>query len=223
MTRSKSKKELVNQKLKFQRIVSISAIVVVAAIAITVSVFLTSANPKIDRTTINKQTSMGDINAPVKVEEFGDYQCPACGEFFAQIEPELVTKYINTGKVYFTFTAYSFIGPESIAAAQASFCALDQGKFWEYHDMLYENQNGENQGSFSDTNLKGFAINLGLNIETFSGCMSNQKYAALVQDNVRYGKSMQVASVPYFLVNGKQVYRFSLLDTIDSALKADGK
>jgi protein-disulfide isomerase len=169
------------------------------------------------------KTSLGDPNAPIKVEEFGDYQCPACGEFFVQIQPELMEKYIQTGKVHFTFTPYSFIGPESIAAAQASYCALDQGNYWEYHDLLFQNQKGENQGGFNDANLKGFARDLGLNVAMFTNCLAGGKYAQLVQEDVEYGKSQDVLSVPYFLVNGKPVYRFGLLDAVDAELEAQGK
>ena len=102
--------------------------------------------------------SMGDPNAPVKVEEYGDFQCPACRIFHESQEGQLIEKYIKTGLVYFTYTPFSFIGDESVKAAEAAYCAADQGKFWEYHDMLYANQTAENKGDFADSRLMPLRI-----------------------------------------------------------------
>jgi protein-disulfide isomerase len=223
MARYVSNKGRRRQQAKIQQLVPIILIVVIAVIALIVLIAPSLSKPNIDRTTTSKTTSLGDINAPVKVEEFGDYQCPACGAWFIQYEPDLVKNYINTGKIYFTFTPFSFIGAESFASAEAAYCAMDQGKFWEYHDALYSNQRGENQGGFSNTILQGFAQNLGLNMDTFNSCFSSHKYNSLVQDNVTYGQTKKVNSTPSFLVDGKLVFPDTLTQTIDAALKAKGK
>ena len=223
MARYVSNKGRKRQQAKMQQLVPVIVVAVIAVIVLVVLIAPSLAKPNIDRTTTSKTTSLGDANSPVKVEEFGDYQCPACGAFFAQTEPGLVTNYINTGKVYFTFTPFSFIGAESIAAAQAAYCAMDQGKFWEYHDALYNNQHGENQGGFSTANLQGFAQNLGLDMTTFNTCTSSGKYASLVSDNVVYGQTMKVNSTPSFLVDGKLVFQDALIQAVDAELKAKGK
>jgi protein-disulfide isomerase len=196
-----------------------AAAVVILAILIIPSLI----KPNISRTSMSNQTSLGVASAPVKVEEFGDYQCPACGAFYVNLEPTLVKDYINPGKVYFTFTAFSFIGPESIQAAQAAYCAMDQNKFWEYHDALYNNQRGENQGGFSNANLEGFAQTLGLNMDQFKSCLEGGKYNQLVQDNVVYGNNQNIQQTPSFLVDGKLVYQDTLLATIDAELKTKGQ
>src|SRR3990167_3005650 len=88
---------------------------------------------------------LGDQNAPVTIIEYGDYQCPFCGKFFKETEPTLRENYIKTGKVKFVYRDFAFLGQESLWAANAAQCAGEQGKFWEYHDYLYGNQNGENK------------------------------------------------------------------------------
>lgn len=105
---------------------------------------------------------MGNASAPVKIVEFADYQCPYCGMFKNQIESRLKLEYIDTGKASFDFRDFAFLGRESFDAALAARCASDQGEFWPYHDKIFDNQNGENQGAFSPENLKRFAVDLGL-------------------------------------------------------------
>lgn len=208
---------------KFNSLLPVIIAVAIAVVVLAVLIIPSLSKPNIDRTTTSTSTSLGDVNAAVKVEEFGDYQCPACGAFFAQLEPTLVKDYINTGKVYFTFTAFSFIGTESVEAAQAAYCAMDQGKFWKYHDALYNNQRGENQGGFSNANLESFAQNLGLDMGLFKTCLEGGKYNQLVQDNVSYGQNKNVSSTPSFLVDGTLVFQDTLMKTIDAALTAKGK
>lgn len=165
-------------------------------------------------------TSMGDPNAPVKVEEFSDFQCPYCGLFAQKMEPQFISEYVTTGKVYLTFVPFSFLGPESIRAAEAAYCAQDQGKFWEYHDTLFKNQNGEEQGAFADDRLQAFAVSLGLNATDFNQCFNDGKHRQQVVEDVNYGKSKGVNGTPSFTVNGQLVMAEQLIATIDAALKA---
>jgi protein-disulfide isomerase len=144
-------------------------------------------------------TTLGNTNAPVQVIEFGDYQCPACAAFF------------------------SFIGAESIAAAQAAYCAGDQGKYWQYHDQLYNDQHGENQGYFSTSRLEGYAQTIGLNMDQFKQCFEGGKYKDKVQSDYNYAVSKNVNSTPSFLVDGQLVDPSSLFQTIDNAIKAKGQ
>jgi len=165
-------------------------------------------------------TSMGDPNAPVKVEEFSDFQCPYCGKFALETEPQLIAEYVQTGKVYLTFVPFSFLGQESIRAAEAAYCALDQGKFWEYHDTLFKNQNGEEQGAFADERLQAFAAGIQLNTTEFDQCFKDGKHRQKVVDDVNYAQSKGVRGTPSFTVNGQLVMAEKLIETIDAALKA---
>jgi protein-disulfide isomerase len=165
-------------------------------------------------------TSMGNPNATVKVEEFSDYQCPYCKLFNDEVEPTLVKTYIETGKVHFTYTPFSFLGPESIKAAEAAYCAADQGKFWEYGDLLFANQSGENKGKFSRSFFVSLAGDLKLDGSAFQSCIDSGKNAQKVQDNLTYGKSKGVTGTPFFLVNDKLVDSSQLTAAIEDALKA---
>lgn len=83
------------------------------------------------------EAALGAANAPVTLIEYGDYQCPFCARYFEQVEPVLRAQYIDTGKVKMVFRNFAFLGPESVASAEAAACAAAQGKFWEYHEALY--------------------------------------------------------------------------------------
>ena len=84
----------------------------------------------------------GDANAPVKIIEFSDFQCPYCGSFLKQTYPQLKATYIDSGKVQFVYKQYPLtFHPQAQKAAEASLCALAQGKFWEMHDKMFEATN----------------------------------------------------------------------------------
>ena len=97
----------------------------------------------------------------------------------------------------------AFLGPESKWAAEASECADEQGKFWEYHDLLFASQSGENQGAFSKDNLKKFATDLKLDTAKFNACVDSGKYSSVVENDTAFVQSLGVTSTPAFLVNGQ--------------------
>ncbi len=119
------------------------------------------ANPKLVPVSA-ADFSQGSDSAPVVLIEYADFQCPFCGRFFRDTEMSLINDYVAQGKIKFVYRDFTFLGEESRWAAEAARCAGDQGKFWEYHDYLYNHQSGENQGAFSLDNLKSFAKTLGL-------------------------------------------------------------
>ncbi|MEJ2259806.1 MAG: thioredoxin domain-containing protein, partial [Nitrosopumilaceae archaeon] len=94
----------------------------------------------------NGSPVLGDPNAPVTLVEFGDYQCHFCNVHFHNTEHDLLVNFIQTGKVKMIFKDFTIIGPDSVNAAHGAHCANDQGKFWEYHDILYNIWTGENNG-----------------------------------------------------------------------------
>ncbi len=147
--------------------------------------------------------SRGDASAPVTVEEWADFQCPACGQFARQTEPALFQSYVSTGKVRFVFHQLPFLGPESTWAAQASECAADEGRFWEYHDKLYNSQAGENRGAFSKENLKKFGQQLGLSSQ-FAQCVDSGRHNDQVQASLDAGARLGVNSTPTLFINGKK-------------------
>jgi protein-disulfide isomerase len=164
------------------------------------------------------------LGSPTQVTlvEYADYQCPFCGKFFKESEQSIIDNYVNTGKVQFVYRDYAFLGPESTTSAEATWCAGDQGKFWQYHDYLFnyiwdtyyaKNKSGENVGAFSDANLKSFAQKLGLDTTTFNSCLDSGKYAKTVADYVTAATKAGVTGTPkgFILKNGK------IVSTIDGA------
>ncbi len=148
---------------------------------------------------------MGDPNAPVTVYEYSDYQCSACGYFAKQHKPKIEDDYIKTGKVRLIFRNFAFLGQESVWAAEAAYCAAEQGGFWAYHNKLFANQRGGNRGAFSKPNLVRFARELGLKVEDFQRCLDSGRYRQKIQDELREGEAQGVNSTPSFIVNGQLV------------------
>jgi protein-disulfide isomerase len=150
--------------------------------------------------------ALGDPNAPVTVEVFEDFQCPMCDQYSQQIEPQIVQNDVATGKVHYIFRQYPFLdtgkpGQESHKAANASMCANEQGRFWDYHDMLFANWNGENEGNFSDKRLIAFAEALNLDMNQFRQCYNENRYQAEIQADLERGKQLGVTGTPSVFVN----------------------
>ena len=119
----------------------------------------------------------GSDSASVYLVEFGDYQCPFCKRFFDEAEPQMMTEYVDTGKTKFYFLDVSILGPDSLTLGQGSWCADDQGKYWEYHDYMYTNQGEEGSGWGTPEKVKLFAKNIpGLISEEFDACLDSKKY-----------------------------------------------
>ncbi len=165
--------------------------------------------------------TMGDPNAPVKMVEYADFQCPYCQRYWQETEPQIIDAYVKTGKVYYEYRSVgAFIGPESEAAAQAAYCAGDQGKFWEYRAVLFSHWTGENVGDFSDSHLKQYAASLGLDGSTFDSCLSSGKYSGLIQQDVSHAKADGVQATPSFVINGKLVEGAQPFSVFQQAIEA---
>ncbi len=150
----------------------------------------------------NGSPYLGDPAAPITLVEFGDYQCFFCNKFFHTTEPDILSNYVETGKVKIIFKDFTIIGSDSVTAAHAAHCADDQGKFWEYHDILYNNWTGENNGWASSENLHRFAQNVGLDINEFSECMKSEIHKPLIAASVEDAKTLGLTGTPGFFVIG---------------------
>jgi protein-disulfide isomerase len=150
--------------------------------------------------------SLGQPDAPLTLVEFADFQCPFCRAFATTQARQLKEELVASGQVRFVYRHLAFLGEESVQAAEASECASDQGRFWEFHDKLFDNWNGENQGAFADANLKQFAGGLGLDKSKFDRCLDSGKYEKFVQAERRAGNRLGVRSTPTLFFNG-QMFR----------------
>ena len=148
---------------------------------------------------------MGQEAAPVTITEWGDFQCPSCGQFERNVASVLKTDYVAPGLARFAFRDYAFIGPESFRAAEAAACANDQGAFWPYHNTLYLNQHGENQNAFSDERLKAIAQALGLDTAAFNACFDSGTFRDAVVQSTAEGTALGVNSTPSIFVDGTKI------------------
>lgn len=148
---------------------------------------------------------LGDPNAPITIVEFGDYQCHACYNWFHTHKPAVYENYIATGKANLIFVDLAFLGRDSGPASQASYCAEDQGKYWEYHDILYNSQESQiDNGWANSERLKAFAFSLGLDMELFESCLDSGKYSKRVQYNVNEAKKHGARATPTFVIVGPE-------------------
>lgn len=162
---------------------------------------------------------LGNAQAKVTIVEFSDFQCPFCSRFQQLVYPQLKLDYIDTGKASFVYQDFAFLGEESKLAGQAAKCAGEQQKFWEYHDHLFEQQKGENEGAFSVKNLKTFARTLKLNTSAFGTCLDSGKYLAAVEAETASGRNMGITGTPTVLVNGKIVVGAQPYDVFKQAIE----
>lgn len=169
---------------------------------------------------ISLDKSIGEENAPVVVVEYGDFQCPACQYFFQTSVKQLKDEYVQSGQVRFVFRQFAFLGDESQWAAEASECANEQGRFWEYYDKLYQEQNGENVGVFSKENLKKFAGELNLDTAGFSQCLDSGRYAEKVQQETLEGQQAGVRGTPSVFVNSQYIENGINYPTLQAVVEA---
>ncbi len=160
--------------------------------------------PKISMTTFlaNASPMLGNPNAPVLLVEFGDYQCHFCNVFFHSTEDDILKNYVETGKVRMIFKDYNIIGPDSITASHGAHCANDQELFWEYHDILYSNWTGENNGWASPENLAKFAQEIGLDMDEWSECMADMPHSQMILGSNRDARTLELTGTPAFFVIG---------------------
>jgi protein-disulfide isomerase len=143
--------------------------------------------------------SIGSKDAKVTIIEFSDFQCPFCERFFSQTYPQIKSAYIDTGKVRFVYRDFPLsFHAMAQKSAEAGECANEQGKFWEYHDKIFQNQQ-----SLSIDNLKSWAKQLGLDTTKFNTCLDTDKYKTEVQNDLSDGISLGVSGTPAFFINGK--------------------
>ena len=149
----------------------------------------------------NGSPPLGSESASITIVEFGDYQCEACYHWFHNTRDTLIDNYIETGKAKLVFVDLPFLGRDSPKAAQASYCAEDQGKYWEYHTMLYTFQDGPPDSGWADRDrLNSFAFSLDMNMDEFNDCMDSSKYQKRVKANYNEAVKHGVQQTPTFII-----------------------
>jgi len=148
---------------------------------------------------VDDDPARGPQNAAVTIVEFSDFQCPACKSYADQTEPQILSTYGDRIRYVFRdLPAASH--PQAPKAAEAAQCAFDQGKFWEYHDKLFQSQ-----AALDVDSLKAYAKALGLNESAFNTCLDSGKYTQEVQKDYQDAINYGVTSIPTFFINGRKL------------------
>jgi len=145
---------------------------------------------------------LGNPDATITIVEFGDYQCPNCYRWYINTKPQITENYIDTGKVNLIYMDLVIVGKDSSGAAQASYCAEEQGKYWEYHDLLYTSQEGADSGWANTERLRAFAFSLDLDTELFNSCLDSGKYEKRIQYNMSEARKSGANATPTFFIIG---------------------
>lgn len=151
---------------------------------------------------------MGDPSAPVKIVEFGDYQCPGCGAFATRVKPQIKARYVDTGQAQFVFYDFPLteIHPHAFLAARAARCAGDQDRFWEYHDVIFARQGSWSYARTAPIEqFTGYATELGLDAGAFQACLESDAHAEAVTANRKLGEQLGVNATPTLIIDNRRI------------------
>lgn len=152
--------------------------------------------------------SLGSEDAKVVIVEFSDYQCPFCRTFWRNTLPQLKEKYIDTSKVKFVYRDFPLdFHPAAIISAQAAQCAGDQGRYWEFHDKVFEEQDKQGEGTIAYTadDIKKWAGEINLDLNEFNECIASEKYNEEVKKDYEDGVKYGVSGTPTIFINGRKI------------------
>ena len=173
--------------------------------------------------------TIGNPDAPVKIIEFADFECPGCAQFATVTEPDVRTRIVEAGLASFTF--YDFPLPQhknSQAAHNAAACADDQGRFWQMHDRIFLGQDQWNTQAASNPKpfFEQYAKDIGLNVGVWETCYDQRKYQGRIMANVAEGERRRIGSTPTFIIGTKMypgAIPYDMLKAVvDSAVAAAG-
>jgi protein-disulfide isomerase len=160
-------------------------------------------NSNLSLSTLMSQGSplLGNPTAPVTIIDFSDFQCYLCARYVKSTEPLINQTYIQSGKVALVFKHLPNRGFDSLGASLAAQCTNDQGKFWQFHQLLYRNQKPIDSGWVGNDNLKELASQIsGLNIRQFEECLKNKKYKGFVESDLALASSFGFQDTPSFII-----------------------
>jgi protein-disulfide isomerase len=149
--------------------------------------------------------ALGDVDAPVVMIAYSEFQCPFCGRFARETEPVLVEEYVEDGSLRIEWRDFPYLGEESRTAALAGRAAAAQDGFWEFEEAMFENQQPPNSGRVTPDFLADVAEQVGLDRQQFLADLESEEAAAAVDRDFQEGQSIGVTGTPAFLVNGQPV------------------
>ncbi len=173
----------------------VKVVMVLTVLALIVLLIPRGKYPPVDAERLARDPSLGPLDAPITIIEYGDFACESCMAWHeARVLDIILEKYPQ--QVRFIWRDNARISTASLQAAAAAQCAFDQGKFWPYHDLLFENPLG-----FSSAGLKSYAGELGLDQAQFDSCLDNHMYINKVKHSMKLAGEHGFSFTPAFLVN----------------------
>jgi len=168
--------------------------------------------------------AMGRADAPVVMIEYADFQCPFCGKFARDTEPELIRSYVDKGILRIEWRNFPVFGQESEQAARAAWAAGRQQKFWQFHEEAYSKTRERNQGAFAEDKLVAMARAAGVtDIDRFLDDMRSEQARTAVQRDQAEGYQLGVTSTPAFLINDTPLLGAQPLAAFEKAVEDAAK
>lgn len=149
--------------------------------------------------------ALGDVDAPVVMIAYSEFQCPFCGRFARETEPVLIEDYVEDGRLRIEWRDFPYLGEESATAAFGARAASQQDAFWEFAQAMFGNQQPPNSGRITAEFLADVAEGVGLDRERFLDDLESDEVAAAVARDFQEGQSIGVTGTPAFLINGRPV------------------
>lgn len=150
--------------------------------------------------------ALGDADARVVMISYSEFQCPFCGRYARETEPELIDRYVDTGVLRIEWRDFPYLGEESVVAARAGRAAAAQGEFWSFHDRLFADQPQPNSGRLTTTFLEGVAVELGLDLDRFRADMNSAETMSAIDADFDEALNVGVNGTPAFLINGEPIF-----------------
>lgn len=163
--------------------------------------------------------ALGDVDAPVVMISYSEFQCPFCGKYARDTEPILVEKYVDSGVLRIEWRDFPYLGPESTTAAQAGRAAAAQGKFWEFSKLMYDNQLPPNSGKLTEDYLVSIADDLDLDTNEFRKDMVARGTKDAIKQDLAEGQAIGVTGTPAFIINGVQVIGAQPTEVFEQAIE----
>jgi protein-disulfide isomerase len=160
---------------------------------------------QLERRTEGDPLALGDVDAPVVMLEWADFQCPFCGSFARDTKPQLMERYIEEGVLRVEWRDFPVLGEESQTAALAGRAAAEQDAFWELHDEIFAEDRERNAGELDEDSLIAMAADLGLDAERFAEDLGDPDHVEAVQADLELGQTLGITGTPAFLINGQAI------------------
>jgi protein-disulfide isomerase len=171
--------------------------------------------------------TLGDADAPVTLEVWSDFQCPACGQLAEMVEPILIRQYVTDGTLRIVLRDAAFQGQrsgasydESVEAAAGARCAAEQDLYWPFHNWLFANQVGENEGAFRDERLRGIATAAGLDVAVWDACRATGEQQTAVRAETQQALDQGVNATPTMILNGEAIVGLKSAEELGGLIEA---